>query len=301
MDCPDCGKPIPEKESCCPFCGEELLTPEERARQKWERKEQERKKKKQRKQQEMAAKLEPMEGPMADLVQSLVAELDELESDPADTPKESVEEAVDRAIQAIDRPELKEVEYEELDAEFLEKPTEPASGEESEPEEMAEEEPEKEAAPEEVAAEELPEESAQKPPDNPKEEAEPPKAAEETEKRSMLEQQGTVHINVEEALAALPQEDQDDIPDIRIPEIYARAKYIPAASQKWAEKAAQDVEDDWEGFDPDNEDWTEEEESSHPLVFLLVGIVLLVSVLLAMYAYFTSDLTGGIGLTIGSM
>ena len=118
---------------------------------------------------------------------------------------------------------------------------------------------------------------------------------------SMLEQQGTVHINVEEALASLPQEEQDDFPDLRIPEIYARAKYVPSSSQKWAEKAARDVEDDWEGFDPENEDWMVEEESSHPAVSLVIGIILLISVLLALYSYFTSDLTGGIGLTAGSM
>ena len=118
---------------------------------------------------------------------------------------------------------------------------------------------------------------------------------------SMLEPQGTVHINVEEALASLPQEEQDDFPDLRIPEIYARAKYVPSSSQKWAEKAARDVEDDWEGFDPENEDWMEEEEPSHPAVSLVIGIILLISVLLALYSYFTSDLAGGSGLTAGSM
>ena len=132
-------------------------------------------------------------------------------------------------------------------------------------------------------------------------EPERPKPDAEPEKRSMLEQQGTVHINVEEALASLPQEEQDDFPDLRIPEIYARAKYVPSSSQKWAEKAARDVEDDWEGFDPENEDWMVEEESSHPAVSLVIGIILLISVLLALYSYFTSDLTGGIGLTAGSM
>jgi hypothetical protein len=123
----------------------------------------------------------------------------------------------------------------------------------------------------------------------------------ETEKRSMLEQQGTVHINVEEALAALSQEEQEEIPDIRIPEIYSRVKYVPRDSQKWAKEAARDVENDWEGFDPDNEDWTEEEEKPHYFVRLLIGIVLLIAVLLAMHAYFTSDLTGGIGMTVGSI
>lgn len=236
MNCPNCGAPVPESESVCPSCGAQMLTQEERARGKWERRRQERKKKKKN-----DVTVEEIRDPNAELVQSLVAELDEMKS------------AQENAADAAD---------------------EPAQETEAEPE----------ARTEENAAE----------PERPKPDAEP-------EKRSMLEQQGTVHINVEEALASLPQEEQDDFPDLRIPEIYARAKYVPSSSQKWAEKAARDVEDDWEGFDPENEDWMVEEESSHPAVSLVIGIILLISVLLALYSYFTSDLTGGIGLTAGSM
>ena len=236
MNCPNCGAPVPESESVCPSCGAQMQTPEERARGKWERRRQERKKKKKN-----DVTVEEIRDPNAELVQSLVAELDEMKS------------AQENAADAADEP-------------------------------VQENEAEPEARTEENAAE----------PERPKPDAEP-------EKRSMLEQQGTVHINVEEALASLPQEEQDDFPDLRIPEIYARAKYVPSSSQKWAEKAARDVEDDWEGFDPENEDWMVEEESSHPAVSLVIGIILLLSVLLAMYSYFTSDLTGGIGLTAGSM
>lgn len=237
MNCPNCGAPVLESESVCPSCGAQMQTPEERARGKWERRRQERKKKKKN-----GVTVEEIRDPNAELVQSLVAELDEMQrsaqADAADAVDETAEET------------------------------------ESEPEERTEE---------------------------PVSEPEQPKPDAEPEKRSMLEQQGTVHINVEEALASLPQEEQDDFPDLRIPEIYARAKYVPSSSQKWAEKAARDVEDDWEGFDPENEDWMEEEEPSHPAVSLVIGIILLLSVLLALYSYFTSDLTGGIGLTAGSM
>lgn len=226
MNCPNCGAPVPESESVCPSCGAQMETPEARARGKWERRRQERKKK--NKQEKNEVTVEEIRDPNAKLVQSLVAELDEM--------------------QGNTQPDA-------------EKPDEPAEETESEPE----------------------------------------GTDSEPEKRSMLEQQGTVHINVEEALASLPQEEQDDFPDLRIPEIYARAKYVPSSSQKWAERAARDVEDDWEGFDPENEDWMEEEDSSHPAVSLVVGIVLLISVLLALYSYFTSDLTGGIGMTVGSM
>ena len=236
MNCPNCGAPVPESESVCPSCGAQMLTQEERARGKWERRRQERKKKKKN-----DVTVEEIRDPNAELVQSLVAELDEMKS------------AQENAADAADEP-------------------------------VQETEAEPEARTEEKTAE----------PERPKPDAEP-------EKRSMLEQQGTVHINVEEALASLPQEEQDDFPDLRIPEIYARAKYVPSSSQKWAEKAARDVEDDWEGFDPENEDWMVEEESSHPAVSLVIGIILLISVLLALYSYFTSDLTGGIGLTAGSM
>lgn len=236
MNCPNCGASVPESESVCPSCGAQMLTQEERARGKWERRRQERKKKKKN-----DVTVEEIRDPNAELVQSLVAELDEMKS------------AQENAADAADEP-------------------------------VQETEAEPEARTEKNAAE----------PERPKPDAEP-------EKRSMLEQQGTVHINVEEALASLPQEEQDDFPDLRIPEIYARAKYVPSSSQKWAEKAARDVEDDWEGFDPENEDWMVEEESSHPAVSLVIGIILLISVLLALYSYFTSDLTGGIGLTAGSM
>ena len=236
MNCPNCGAPVPESESVCPSCGAQMLTREERARGKWERRRQERKKKKKN-----DVTVEEIRDPNAELVQSLVAELDEMKS--------AQENTADAADEPVQEPEA-----------------------------------EPEARTEENAAE----------PDRPKPDAAP-------EKRSMLEQQGTVHINVEAALASLPQEEQDDFPDLRIPEIYARAKSVPSSSQKWAEKAARDVEDDWEGFDPENEDWMVEEESSHPAVSLVIGIILLISVLLALYSYFTSDLTGGIGLTAGSM
>ena len=237
MNCPNCGAPVPESESVCPSCGAQMQTPEERARGKWERRRQERKKKKKN-----GVTVEEIRDPNAELVQSLVAELDEMQR----SAQADAEDAADETAEET----------------------------ESEPEELTEEP---------VSA-----------PEQPKPDAEP-------EKRSMLEQQGTVHINVEEALASLPQEEQDDFPDLRIPEIYARAKYVPSSSQKWAEKAARDVEDDWEGFDPENEDWMVEEESSHPAVSLVIGIILLISVLLALYSYFTSDLTGVIGLTAGSM
>ncbi|MDO5548653.1 MAG: zinc ribbon domain-containing protein [Eubacteriales bacterium] len=289
MDCPNCGKPIPEHASCCPSCGDEVLTPEALARKKWVQRERERKQRKYKKRKETEGKLEPIAGPMADLVQSLVAELDEMDSAEQDAPAPSVEDAVDQAMQEADATEAGQWDVTE------------DSAEETVAEEVSVEVEREEPAPEETETEEP--EPVEEPQAEQPEEAQPEQTtpAEEPEKRSMLEQQGTVHINVEEALATLPQEEQDEIPDIRIPEIYARAKYIPNHSQKWAEEAARDEEDDWEGFDPDNEDWTEEEESSHPVLFLVVGIILLVSVLLAMYSYFTSDLTGGIGLTVGSL
>lgn len=251
MNCPNCGASVPESELVCPSCGAQMETPEARARGKWERRRQERKRKKKNKQEKNEVTVEEIRDPNAELVQSLVAELDEMQGNA--------------------QPDV-------------EKPDEPAEHTESEAEEIPAEElyPETEGPAEESASE-------------------PDETDAESEKRSMLEQQGTVHINVEEALASLPQEEQDDFPDLRIPEIYARAKYVPSSSQKWAEKAARDVEDDWEGFDPENEDWMEEEDSSHPAVSLAVGIVLLISVLLALYSYFTSDLTGGIGMTVGSM
>lgn len=250
MNCPNCGAPVPESESVCPSCGAQMETPEARARGKWERRRQERKKKK-NKQEKNQVTVEEIRDPNAELVQSLVAELDEM--------------------QGNTQPDA-------------EKPDEPAEYTGSEAEEM----PAEDRYPEAEGSAEEPESEAEE-------------TDSESEKRSMLEQQGTVHINVEEALASLPQEEQDDFPDLRIPEIYARAKYVPSSSQKWAERAARDVEDDWEGFDPENEDWMEEEDSSHPAVSLVVGIVLLISVLLALYSYFTSDLTGGISMTVGSM
>lgn len=289
MDCPNCGKPIPEHEPCCPSCGDEVQTPEVLARKKWVQRERERKQRKYKKRKETEGKLEPIAGPMADLVQSLVAELDEMDSAEQNAPAQSVEDAVDQAMQETDATEAGQWDVTE------------DSVEETVAEEVSVEVEREEPVPEEPETEEP--EPVEEPQAEQPEEAQPEQTtpAEEPEKRSMLEQQGTVHINVEEALATLPQEEQDEIPDIRIPEIYARAKYIPNHSQKWAEEAARDEEDDWEGFDPDNEDWTEEEESSHPVLFLVVGIILLVSVLLAMYSYFTSDLTGGIGLTVGSL
>ena len=87
MNCPNCGAPVPESESVCPSCGAQMLTQEERARGKWERRRQERKKKKKN-----DVTVEEIRDPNAELVQSLVAELDELKSNPhasEDEPQEA--------------------------------------------------------------------------------------------------------------------------------------------------------------------------------------------------------------------
>ncbi len=110
------------------------------------------------------------------------------------------------------------------------------------------------------------------------------------ERAESVSAQGTMRFNMAEALATLTEEEADAIPDIRIPEAYARVHYMPQDSMKWAQEAAEDEENDWAGFDPEDADWAEEEETGHPRLVILICIILAVVVVLAMYSVATSDL-----------
>ena len=99
-----------------------------------------------------------------------------------------------------------------------------------------------------------------------------------------------MRFNVADALASMPEQTDSVIPDIRIPEAYARARYVPQDSPQWTQEAAQDEENDWEGFDPEDADWIGEDESRHPRRFFLICVILAVMVALAVYSVATSGM-----------
>ena len=117
----------------------------------------------------------------------------------------------------------------------------------------------------------------------------PAAAASDTPTHSTSEH-GTMRFNVADALASMPEQTDTVIPDIRIPEAYARARYVPQDSPQWAQEAAQDEENDWEGFDPEDADWIDEDETRHPRRFLLICVILAVMVALAVYSVATSGM-----------
>lgn len=126
--------------------------------------------------------------------------------------------------------------------------------------------------------------------------AAPPKPAEDTATAEpaapthSTSAHGTMRFNVADALASMPEQNDTAIPDIRIPEAYARVRYVPQDSPQWAQEAAQDEENDWEGFDPEDAGWMEEEETPHPLRLIFVCIVLAVMAALAVYSVATSGM-----------
>lgn len=115
-------------------------------------------------------------------------------------------------------------------------------------------------------------------------------APEQTPPTHSTSEHGTMRFNVADALASMPEQSDAVIPDIRIPEAYARVRYVPQDSAQWTQEAAQDEENDWEGFDPENADWIDEDEPGHPRRLFLICVILAVMVALAVYSVATSGM-----------
>lgn len=115
-------------------------------------------------------------------------------------------------------------------------------------------------------------------------------APEQTPPTHSTSEHGTMRFNVADALASMPEQTDTVIPDIRIPEAYARVRYVPQDSAQWTQEAAQDEENDWEGFDPENADWIDEDEPSHPRRLFLICVILAVMAALAVYSVATSGM-----------
>lgn len=316
--CAECGAPMDTKQW-------ESLTPEERARKLWiQREKQRRKKKNTENTSDVAAETEqeaeiaepvreepkpeirlepetpaepeltdetvksdvepkeqievqPVDSPMTQAIREMVAELAEMPK--PDEPQETAPKA--ELVQ-----ELEDITIEPESVREVELDTRPSAERTVERQRPAEEKAEKPV----IRAEKLT--SKREPVEKPAPIARPRAVDEPTQVLPLgTDGNSSVRINVEEALASMPEQEKDDFIDIRIPQIYAQAKYVPENSAKWAQKAAADEENDWEGFDPDASTYLpEEDERSHPLLVVFILLILAAAVGLAVYSCMTSDL-----------
>lgn len=304
MICPNCKKEILDCSEACSYCGAEItspnpidwdaLSPEERARKKWEIRERKRKETKRKKGKKATKKskvrVEKVNDPIADEIQSLV---DKLSEEPIETKKEEPQEVFP---EVESKAEYASVQDEPMSIQtVLEETEQQIEPEESDWTQQAEESkapaevrPQRQEVP--ATAQELEPVLAE---ESPEPASEPTirfqlDAEQDTEEKSVpeaIQTDTTMRINVQGAF-----DEMEEFPDIRIPEIYAKAKYVSKDSEKWAKEAAKNQENDWAGFDPDASDWIEEDRRMSRKLFWAICIVLVISVGLALFSVFTSHL-----------
>ncbi len=306
MICEKCGKKIAEGAVLCPECGAsidaawEALSPEERARKLWIQREKQRRKQKTERDnnlyvtvpEETQVEIRTLDTPLAQDIRVAMAELAEQEETPKEEAKASMLDEISLAVQeALDGEEVPEtgVKAEETETLRQTKDVEQAVREAFQPE--ADSEPSESAEDEIIASEPDAEETAEPEPEA--EEVPEEMAVIRESSSGVVTENSSVYINMEQAFEG--HGDTEDFPDIRIPEIYTQARYVPENedSAKWAEKAAVDEENDWEGFDPeaaDWGDWSEKEGRMHPLVIVLIVLILAAAAGLAIYSCATSEL-----------
>ena len=312
MVCEKCGKNISEKSIFCTECGEPVkpenwgeISPEERARKLWLQKEKQR-----RKNQHSKHEIKPeeivvsqIESPMAETIKEMVAELSADNENKPEELSEEISEEICEDTENDDIPEDKSV------ADNAEMPENQEFEQQSGTEENIQNEAEPEEAQSEKAEADISEnvetvesdENTESAEDNISENIEPAEGSgyNEQPENDIAENSEPIKDdmsqNSEQTISMTSQREDDDFPDIHIPQIYAQAKYIPEKEKnaKWAEKAAEDEENDWEGFNPDSADWScndEEEHKSNIITVVIVLIILAAAVGLAVYSCATSDL-----------